>query len=74
MNALLETILKDEHREKGLCLTMDEDFIYLRQHGHTVATFSAYGVTFEEIHKEADKFLVGDAVKELVSCGGIEVK
>jgi hypothetical protein len=73
VKTLLNAILKDEHIQAGLSLTDNEDFVFLhhRKQILPVATFSAQGVTFEEILKEADKYLVGDAVKELVSCGGV---
>lgn len=73
MNALLQAILKDEHRQHGLSLTETEDFIYLWQTNHRkpVATFSAQGVALSEIVAEADKYLTGNAVTEMLAAGRI---
>jgi len=75
MKTLLNAILKDEHRAMGLSISKDEDFIYLWQtnHRNPVAKFSAQGVAFTEIIKEADKYLVRDALKEVTVSGGIEI-
>lgn len=74
MMSILDLILSEEHRKHGLSLAEDDHTLYLIKNGHTIALWSAQGATVEEIHKEADKQLNGDAVRELVSCGGISFK
>jgi hypothetical protein len=74
--ALLDAILSKEHKAAGLKLEESEHFVYLKHKDYQddIAVFSAHGVTISEIRKEADKYLTGDAIKELVKCGGIEIK
>jgi hypothetical protein len=74
MMSILDRILSVEHRKRGLSLAEDDHTLYLIKNGHTIALWSAQGATWEEIHREADKQLYGDAVKELVSCGGVSFK
>lgn len=57
LNKILTKLLRQEHRDIGLTLEEDEDFVYLVRAGHTVATFSATGATIESIIREADQHL-----------------
>ncbi len=54
----LTKILKPQHRQTGLYLEEDEDFLYLKCIGvsKTLATFSTRGATIESIWEEADKW------------------
>ncbi len=72
MFSVLDKILTDEHRKRGLVLFEDDHLLYLIKNGHTVAVWSAQGATLEGIRQEADKILGGDAIKELVAVGGAD--
>jgi hypothetical protein len=72
MFSVVDKILNDEHRKRGLVLFEDDHLVYLVRYGHTVAVWSAQGATLEAIRKEADKILGGDAIKELVAVGGAD--
>jgi hypothetical protein len=51
----------------------DEDVVFLMKNGTMVNVFTKYA-TIQAIQDAADRCLGGDAVKDLVSCDGIEFK
>lgn len=57
LKEILSKILKLEHRNIGLTLEENEDFVYLVKNGHTIAVFSSRGATIEEVLHEADQQL-----------------
>ena len=71
MFSVLDKILTDEHRKRGLVLFEDDHLVYLIKYGHTVAVWSSQGATLEGIRREADRVLGGNAVEELVAIGGV---
>ena len=70
---ILDSILSYEHRRRGLNLHNDGVLVYLFQNGNCIKKWPTDEVTVKEIHEEADKCLGGDAVEELLACGGIEI-
>ena len=67
--SIITRILTVEHRQRGLTLGQDEDFIYLFKDGHTVGVFfNTCALTIEAIHKEADRWCSGnDAISEMIN-------
>lgn len=74
MARILDKFLTIEHRQRGMTLTEDDHMVYLTKNGHTVAVWSAQGATLEGIHKEADRMLGGDAIKDTAAIGGIDIQ
>lgn len=70
-NINMDNILSVEHRQRGLHLTEDEDFVTLFLNGSVCDRWNARTVTLKQIHDEADRYLTGDAVVELARVGGI---
>ncbi len=52
---LLDAILTLEHRNFGLSLEENEDFVELKHEGKTIARFSTQGATVISIRHEADQ-------------------
>ncbi len=52
---ILSQALKKEHRDAGLYLKEDEDFLYLKRGDEIKATFNSRRATIEEILKAADE-------------------
>ena len=55
-----EAILTKEHRERGFYLEDDEDFVYLKYSGKTVAKWNGRRVEETEILAEANKLSCED--------------
>lgn len=53
---ILTRALKQAHREAGLSLEEDEDFLYLKRGARTLATFLA-STNLEPVLAEADKYI-----------------
>ena len=61
LREVLDAVLLRRHRDAGLYLEEDEDFLYLYDRdGKRRAVFCALGATFEGIRAKADKILTGD--------------
>lgn len=55
----LQAALTAEQRSAGLYLEEDEDFLYLKREGESLAVFSAKGATVRSIREEAEKNIRG---------------
>jgi hypothetical protein len=65
-------VLSEEHRKHGLQLIQDDHVVVLFHHGEPVASWdNNTALKISEIHQEADRFLGGDAVKQLLDLGVI---
>ena len=64
-NFVINGTLCPQHRDAGLTLVENEDFVELQHpdEKEPIARFSAKGVTIEEIHKEADKYIGKQTIK-----------
>ncbi len=71
---VVDWVLSKEHHQIGLVLFEDDVFVYLGFRGQTVATWDSRTVVLAEIHKEADKYLGGDAVEALIKCRGMQIE
>jgi hypothetical protein len=56
LQEILTTVLKPEHREAGLYLDEDEDFVYLKHGDKTLATWYGRSVTPTQIWEAADTY------------------
>ena len=54
---LLTVTLKPAHREAGLYLEEDEDFVYLKDKGKMLSTWHGRVVTIDQIWEVADQYL-----------------
>jgi hypothetical protein len=57
LQGILSHTLKKSHKDAGLYLKEDEDFLYLKRGNETLASFWSYTVTIEAIWEEADRQL-----------------
>ena len=71
LQEILTRTLKKSHRNAGLYLDEDEDFVYLKKDDKILAVFSAVGATIESVWMEADKYsdtgIPGNNTTQIVS-------
>jgi hypothetical protein len=69
----LNAILPYNHRQAGMSLDEDEDFLYLYHEGKRVAIWNSRAVTIIEILKEADRYLCHDLLAEMQRTGQLKI-
>lgn len=70
LREILTQSLKKHHRQAGLYLEEDDDFVYLKKGDKALKVFSSKGVTFQDIWEEADKYVNTTwAVSDCPICG-----
>ncbi len=54
---LTQGILLQQHKDAGMTLSEEEDFVYLRRGQEVLAVFSTKGATVASIRHKADQYL-----------------